>query len=192
MAPTVTRPRTGARRNPVRGVVLAAPLLALCFLAVYDAVIFVESRQRLARAALSLAQSLAASGRPAEVELSRLPAVAARAAGLANADQVGIVASVASSADAGTGVLWQRRVGAAFDMVAPAAMAATGGADADPHGADPPGANPGGGRLYVVVEVVSPPDPWLIAWSLFGGWLGDWPRGRASASLAPARSTRIR
>jgi hypothetical protein len=161
----------------------AAPLLALCFLAVYDAVIVVESHQRLAQAALSLAQKLAASGRPTEVELSRLPADAARVAGLSNADQVGIVASVASTADASTGVLWQRRLGAALDLIAPSATAAdTGRADVDPSG----------GRLYVIIEVVAPPDPWLIASPLFGGWLGDWLRGRAAASFAPARETGLR
>ncbi len=166
------------RSRSAREAMLAAPLLALCFVAAYDAVLCAAAHDRLARAAAVLAATLAASDWPASADLSAALEQARRLAAPSRILRDGITVSVVR-AGPGRGVttLWRQQLGPSSE---PSSRA-----DPAPDIATVP-VVPDDGRRYAAAAVVAPADPWLVGAPLLQAWFGDLCRVSSSAPMREA------
>ena len=174
-AAAIGRQYRSGRGLSAREAVLAAPLLVLCFLAVYDAVLCIESRFRLDRAALTIARALAASGRPVQADLPALLLQAVRLAEPSDVASGGLVLSLVDPIGrVGESVLWQRRAGPAASTTLALPRAATLSTD---H------------KLNLIAELSAPPDRWIIGTSVLAAWFGDWSHGTGRVAFDAPPST---
>jgi Flp pilus assembly protein TadG len=150
------------------GPAVVGPVLAVCFLLVFDVVIYVTAWQRLNQAAASLAQTVVAAGSLHEADFRGYFADAQRLAEPSDVSARGatIITALQTGGQGPPEVIWRRSVGA---VAAVSNQTIT--LPRNLHAAQ--------GDTLIATELSAPLTPWVLGARLLGGLVPSRLRGEA-------------